>query len=199
MEAPHQNPAFRTLEGHPIVLEINGQGTEALRVPVVVRNLSTGVVILEVKLPGILTGEVNLQPGARKPRLALSAEGDEGRINIQGRLLWTRFVEENRAKVILGMELVNPNLKARQFLEDQISHTSKDLKGLWNRWDQAYNSEAPPDKKLYWVGMALLGGGMALQLTGSMSLKLFGWILWFLGSLAVAWKLKGLWQKRLHH
>lgn len=198
MEPPHQNPAFRTLKGHPIVLEINGKGTEALRVPVVVRNLSTGVVILEVKFPGFLAGEANLQPGGRKPRLALSAEGDEGRINIQGKLLWTRFTEGNRPKVILGMELVNPNLKARQFLEDQISHTSKDLKGLWNRWDQAYNSEAPSDKKLYWVGMALLGSGMALQLTGNMTLKVSGWILWFLGSLSVAWKLKCLWQKRLH-
>ena len=99
----------------------------------------------------------------------------------------------------LGLELARPTLTARKVLGDLIPHSSKDIKGLWDRWDQAY-AEADSShsrKKIYLLGMILLFGGVALQLGGK-SLQLFGWILWFFGSLAVAGKsLWSIWQKRL--
>ncbi len=184
--------AVRTPESPVIILEIaDREGGTPLRVPVAVQNLTAGVVTLEVIYSQSSLGWENLN--GRTGNLRLRFKGGEEPIDMQGKLVWTRFAEVGR-QLTLGLELAKPTLTARKILGDLIPHTAKDIKGLWNRWDQVHaDSAAPaPEHSVYGLGMALLFGGVFCQLLGSNTLQLFGWVLWFFGSLVVAGK--SLWS-----
>jgi hypothetical protein len=182
-----------------IILEISDrEGETALRVPVVVLNLTAGVVTLEAIYPQSAMGWDNF--AGLHGSLRLRFQRGEEPIDIGGKLAWTRLAGEGGRHLTLGLELAKPTLTARKILGDLMPHTAEDMKGLWDRWDQAYAGTKPSgggaDKKIYLLGMILLLGGVGLQL-GNKSLQLFGWILWFLGSLAVAGKsLWSIWQKK---
>jgi hypothetical protein len=192
-------PPARTADSPYIILEINDQeGETALRVPVVVQNLTAGVVTLEAIYSQTTVGWENYD--GHSGNLRLRFRGGEEPIDIRGKLIWTRSAGEGGRHLTLGLELARPTLTARKILGDLIPHGAKDIKGLWDRWDQAYASPKPAfsDQKIYLLGMILLFGGVALQLAGHKSFQLFGWVLWFFGSLAVAGKsLWSIWQKRL--
>jgi hypothetical protein len=188
----------RTSDSPYIILEINGGDRETvLRVPVVVLNLTAGVVTLEAIYPQTAAGWENLN--GYSGNLRLRFKGGEEPIDIKGKLTWTKFAGEAGRQLTLGLELAKPTLTAKKVLGDLMPNTSQDLKGLWDRWDHAYagSRRSGSDRRLYFLGMILLLGGVGLQL-GTKSYQLFGWILWFFGSLAVAGKsLYSLWQKRL--
>jgi hypothetical protein len=198
MAANHLATPARTADSPYIILEVFSGGREPiLRVPVVVLNLSAGVVTLEAIYPQNDAGWENLD--GYSGNLRLRFKGGEEPIDIKGKLAWTKFSGEGGRQLILGLELAKPTLTARKVLGDLMPHTSQDLKGLWDRWDHAYAGSKRPssDRWLYLLGMVLLFVGVGLQL-GTKSQQLFGWILWFFGSLAVAGKsLYSIWQKRL--
>jgi hypothetical protein len=180
-----------------IILEISDRdGETALRVPVLVLNLTAGVVTLEAIYPQASLSWEDLN--GRHGNLRLRFKGGEEPIDIDGKLVWTRAAGDGGRQLTLGLELAKPTLTARKILGDLIPNSAKDMKGLWDRWDQAYaNQRTYSDQKIYLLGMLLLLGGVAFQL-GPKPYQLFGWILWFFGSVAVAGK--SLWsilQKRL--
>jgi hypothetical protein len=188
----------RSADSPYIILEINdGDRETILRVPVVVLNLTAGVVTLEAIYPQAAAGWENLNGYGGNLRLRF--KGGEEPIDIKGKLTWTKFAGEGGWQLTLGLELAKPTLTARKVLGDLMPNTSQDLKGLWDRWDHANagSRRSGSDRWLYLVGMILLFGGVGLQL-GNKSYQLLGWILWFFGSLAVAGKsLYSIWQKRL--
>jgi hypothetical protein len=200
MAANHpKGPPTQTTDSPYIIFEvIDQEGEAALRVPVVVQNLTAGVVTLEAIYPQGSTSWENLK--GHTGNLRLRFKGGEEPIDIKGRLIWSKLAGEGGKQLTLGLELDKPTLTVRKILGDLIPHTSKDLKSLWDRWDQA-NASPKSDhlgQALYLLGMLLLFGGLALQLAGNKSYQLFGWVLWFFGSLAVAGKsLWSLWQRRL--
>ena len=92
-----------------------------------------------------------------------------------------------------------PICEAISRLSNLLPHTSQDIKGLWDRYDQV--RESPGNSNLghhcYIAGLVLLLGGLALQFAGSPGYKVCGWALWGLGSLGIAGKIiRPFWQKR---
>jgi hypothetical protein len=170
-------------------LEILDQkGKATFRVPVVVQNLIAGVVTLEAVYPqAARMGWENFN--GRTGNLRLRFRGGEEPVEISGKLTWSRFAGVNGRQLTLGLELARPTLTARKILGDLIPHPARDIKSLWDRWDQAYTLPRPSrtDQKIYMLGMILLLSGVACQL-GNNSQQLIGWVLWFFGSLAVAGK-----------
>ena len=198
MASTHPKPPARNADAPFVILEIaDRDGETALRLPVVVLNLTAGVVTLESIYPQADLGWDNFH--GRHSNLRLRFKGGEEPIDLDGNLVWTKLSGQSSRQLILGLELDRPTLTARKILTDLIPHPGKDIKGLWDRWDQAYpNQRSPqPHQKIYLLGLLLLLGGVALQM-GTKSYQLFGWLLWFLGSLAVAGKsLYSFWQKRV--
>ncbi len=199
MAPNHPEKPARTADTPYIIFEvIDKAGDTVLRVPVLVQNLTAGVVTLEAIYPQASMSWENLN--GHTGNLRLRFKGGEEPIDIRGKLTWVRFAGEGGRQLTLGLELDQPTLTARKILGDLIPHTSKDIKSLWERWDQAYTNPRPANlhQKFYLLGMILLFGGVAFQLAGSKSYQLFGWVLWFFGSLAVAGKsLWSIWQRRL--
>lgn len=194
--APYSPSSAKTADSPYIILEITDrEGETAFRVPVAVLNLTAGIVTLEAVFPQAAVGWDTIS--GRRCNLRLRFKGGEEPIDISGKLVWTRLAGENGRQLTLGLELTRPTLTARKVLGDLIPHSSKDIKGLWERWDQTYpEAGSSQSQRIYLLGMILLIGGVALQLGGK-SLQLCGWILWFFGSLAVAGKsLWAIWQKK---
>jgi hypothetical protein len=198
MALNHAGAAFRNQDSPYIILEIIGTDEDTiLRVPVVVRNLTAGVVTLEAIYPQNAAGWENLN--GYKGNLRLRFKGGEEPLEIKGNLTWTKFSGEDERQLTLGLELAKPTLTAKKVLGDLMPNTAQDLKGLWDRWDHAYSASnrTGTDRWLYLVGLILLFGGVGLQL-GNTTYQMVGWVLWFFGSLAVAGKsLYCLWQRRL--
>ena len=99
----------------------------------------------------------------------------------------------------LGLQLIKPPGEALRRLSNLLPHTSQDIKGLWDRYDQVRKS--PGNSHLvhhcYIAGLVLLLGGLVLQFAGSPAYKMCGWVLWLLGSLGIAGKIiRPFWQKQ---
>lgn len=181
---------------YPAVLEVGGQTEGAPRqYPVSLQNLSAGVVTLEINWPGIGTDWENL--AGRVLKLHLLPGDPDASLEIMGRVKWVRFLGNAKNRLSLGLELAKASAAAQQALEDQIHHTSKDIKDLWARWDQLRDTPTPSlaDRRLFLVGLALLVEGGAFQLFGLKSLALFGLSLIFLGCLALVAKILYSWQQ----
>jgi hypothetical protein len=88
----------------------------------------------------------------------------------------------------LGLQLINPPGEAISRLSNLLPHTSQDIKGLWDRYDQARQSPGNSNwlHICYIAGLVLLIGGLGLQFANSPDHKAYGWVLWLLGSLAIA-------------
>jgi hypothetical protein len=183
------NGPERSAESPYIILEIIDQrGEVTLRVPVVVQNLVAGVVTLEAVYPQ--TARIGWENfNGRTGNLRLRFRGGEEPIDINGKLVWSRFAGVSGKQLTLGLELARPTLTARKILGDLIPYSARDIKSLWDRWDQAYTLPRPTqsDQKIYMLGMILLLCGVACQ-WGNNSQQLLGWVLWFFGSLGVAGK-----------
>jgi hypothetical protein len=99
----------------------------------------------------------------------------------------------------LGLQLIKPPGEAISRLSNLLPHTSQDIKGLWDRYDQVRKSPANSDwvQHCYVAGIGLLMGGLALQFAVSPVYKTCGWGLWLLGSLGIAGKIiRPFWPKQ---
>jgi hypothetical protein len=181
---------------------------------VVVKNLTTGGAILDTH---DLNGEINTDNfKGREGLLKVIALDDTVLIEVPGKILWTRN-REDATGVTLGLELLAPlPLSIRQMLEAQMDIGARDMKVLWDYWDEIQVSgAAPPQPKeeisipdelahhadsqekgkpstnhnwLYGLGFGAILGGIALQYPDSDYLGFVGVIGMFLGSMVVAWK-----------
>jgi hypothetical protein len=169
-----------------------------LQFPAVVRNLAGGVVTLEVNNPWTILDWDALKGKEACLRL-VSADGE---VNDQkGTVAWARYSVQDQlgGKLHLGLKLVEFNLATHKSISGQIEHTSKDIVGLWDRWEEARQtaSESPPyNPKIVLGALVLLLGGLGLQFAAVKGVKFFGWLLWFLGTLAIATQTLRYWKSR---
>lgn len=198
-----------------------GVEEEVSRLPVEVKNLTTVGVILEILH---LENELTIESlKGREGLLKIIAQDNSIMIEVPGKILWTRN-RDGDAGVTLGLELLGPlPLSVRHMLEANMSIGAKDMKVLWDYWDEIQETAAPTelpdqvksvplslnhpavdkgrigtdrqDNWLYWVGFGAIIAGLAMQFFQSESLSFSGLIVMFLGSLMVAWKsIVSMWQ-----
>jgi hypothetical protein len=180
-----------------LIFKVHRPGDDRpLQFPAKILNLSGGVVTLEVKNPWISLQWDTLK-GQRGYLLLLSA-GTEVVTEIRGTVAWARQTAQGAASLSLGLQLASPSLAAHKQLIEHIPHTSDDIKGLWDRWDQARQSSASRavSTKIGYTAVVLLATGLALQLAEPQGYKLVGWGLWFFGTLAVAGQILHYWRSR---
>ncbi len=181
-----------------IFLEIEA-GDTPIRAPVIIKNLTADLVTVEVENPWYLVFWAHVDLAGRGSDLCLTPPGDGETVNIQGKVAWARYLGEKKRQLTLGLKLDRPNQAINKLLKDSMAHTPKDIKGLWDRWDQDHKSQHATlvDRKVYLAALVLMVAGILLQLPGLKSFKLLGWILWLLGGLGVAGKgLWSLWPRR---
>ena len=185
--------------GYPCLrLEVAGQEEATpLLIPVLIQNLSMGVVTLAVTNPcGIADWE-----RYRGEDCVLRVEDPQGQevVNIRAKIAWAKFGGQGQPPLSLRLQVVKPSGKALRQLSNLLTHPSQDIKGLWDRYDQVQKSPGNSDlvQHCYIAGLVLLTGGLVLQFSGSPAYKMCGWILWLLGSLGIAGKIIWpFWQKR---
>ncbi len=200
MNAGHHKPEAATSQPPAPILEIVGLGEETpLLIPVLIKNLSSqGGVTVSVSA-AVRMPDWDRYRG-RDCLLHVASPGEPHPFTSKAIFSWSKASSDGRSPVALGLQLVSPPREALKRLNNHLMHTPQDIKGLWERYDQV--KEMPTHSHLvhhfYIVGMALLVGGLALQLTGSSSYKTLGWVFWLLGSLGIAQKVvQSFRQKRV--
>ena len=137
-------------------------------------------------------------------------------VEVPGKILWTRN-REGDPGVTLGVELLEPlSLPLRHALEANMAIGAKDMKVLWDYWDEIQESAtageladavrpapAPTNHRVasderadacnkggwwYWLGFGAILSGLAMQFPQSEYLGFFGLLLMFSGSSVVAMK-----------
>ncbi|MCX5893177.1 MAG: hypothetical protein NTW80_09440 [Deltaproteobacteria bacterium] len=183
-----------------MLLQIERPGEESpWQFPAVIRNLVAGVATLEVNNPWTILNWDTLKGQGGCLRL-LTETGEI--TDLRGTINWARYSVQGQDSGILSLSLAltAPNPAAQRLLADFIPHTAKDIKGFWDRYDQAQGSlipKTPPvPTKIGLAALALLLAGLALQLTGVTAFKLLGWLLWCGGTVVVALPVLRFWKSR---
>ena len=198
MTSGHFKPEAKTTGSPALRLEIAGQEAKTPRlIPVLIRNLSTGGVTLAVTNPW----DIPDWDRYRGEDCVLRVEDPGGGepVNIRAKIAWTRSGGTGQPPLSLGLQLIKPPGEAISRLSNLLPHTSQDIKGLWDRYDQVRKSPGNSDwvHRCYIAGLVLLLGGLVLQFAGSPAYKVCGWVLWVLGSLGIAGKIiRPFWQKQ---
>ncbi|OGR30689.1 MAG: hypothetical protein A2139_05355 [Desulfobacca sp. RBG_16_60_12] len=197
MTSGHFQPEAATNESSSLTLEVAGQKESTpLRIPVLIQNLSMGGVTLTVTNPwGIANWD---RYRGQECVLRMEEPGGQEDVNIKAQIVWTKFGGTGQPALSLGLQLVKPPEAALRQLNNLLTHTSQDIKGLWDRYDQVQKMPGPTPlvHHCYIAGLVLLVGGLVLQFTGSPAYKICGWVLWLLGTLGIAGKIiRPFWQK----
>jgi hypothetical protein len=190
MTSGHYQPKTGTAGGSSLRLEIIDQGDKTPHlIPVHIRNLSTGGVTLSVTNPWTIPDWDQYRDKACVLRVENPGGGEP--VNIKARIAWTRSGDPNQPPLSLGLHLIKPSDEAISRLSNLLPPTSQDIKGLWDRYDQARKSPEHSDwvNHCYLAGLVLLLSGLVLQFTGPPGYKGWGWVLWLLGSLGIAGKI----------
>jgi hypothetical protein len=201
MEELHPSRTSQGAGTTPPDLEIlaPGEGGLPFHLPVAIKSLSAGGVILEVRYPpeGLDLREFQGRGGL----IHLPLAGNGAAMTIRGTVLWTRPQASDNPNFLLGLELAEPTLEVRQALEDHLPIATKDIKELWDHWDRLQEKPAPPPQPasqgIYVVGIGVVVGGVLLQTWGPENLRTFGFILVLYGCLAISVKsIWSLWRQR---
>jgi hypothetical protein len=188
--------ALATGVPYPVLEIAHQEGQTPLRLPVVVQNFSLEKVTLAVVNPWVI-GDWQRY---RDQDCLLRLPGSQGQkpISIHAKIAWSRFNADGQSPLSLGLHMAKPPGEALRRLSTQITHSSQDIKGLWERYDQVKDIPAKPNwaRYAYIAGLALLLGGVVLQLDISPHFTRFGWVLWFLGTMGIAPKvLRPFWRR----
>jgi len=196
-----ERPPSRTDKASPPDFEVLSPSGESppFHLPVAVKSLSAGGVILEVRYPpeGMNLRELQGRNGV----INLPGAGNGKEMAIRGKVLWARPQASDNPNFLLGLELEDPTPEVRQALEDHLPINTRDIKELWDQWDRFQEKPSPPasptQQAVYVVGMGVVLGGVALQMWGPENLKSFGFILVLYGCLALAVKsVWSIWRQR---
>jgi hypothetical protein len=179
------------ITGSPsLVLEIGGQHAQTpFQIPVRALTLSMGLVTLAVGKPWLLADWERYR--GRNCVLRLEGPSGEQLIDLKAKISWSKYNDDSQSTMLLGLKIAKPSGEAFKRLSDHITHCSQDIKGLWERYDQVRTIPAHSHlaHHFYLAGLGLLIGGVVLQFSSSPAYKMFGWVLWLLGSLGLAGKL----------
>jgi hypothetical protein len=201
---------------------LDDTGEKVHRIPALVKNLTMTGVILDIPKP-----ENGLRSDGLKGReslLRLATQEEDYPIELPGRILWTRNHEDDRG-LTLGLDLLEPMpLPIRQALEASMTIDAKDMKVLWDYWDEIQEAAVPADEPepvsvvspvprvpkspeaskeprngrgniLYWIGFSAILSGLAMQYGQSEHLGFIGLGIMFGGSIVVAWRsIISMWQ-----
>jgi hypothetical protein len=198
MTSDHFKPEATTTGSPSFMLEVAGQKEPTpLLIPVLIQNLSMGGVTLIVTNPwGIADWD---RYRGEDCVLRVGDPGGQEVVNIKAKIAWTKLGGQDQPPLSLGLQMIKPPDEALRRLSNLLTHTSQDIKGLWDRYDQVQkiSGQSHLMHHCYIAGLVLLVGGMVLQFTGSPAYKMCGWALWLLGSLGIAGKIVWpFWQKR---
>jgi hypothetical protein len=198
MTSGHFKSEARTTRSPALRLEITCRETKTPRlIPVLIRNLSSGGVTLAVTNHWDIPDWDRYRGEACVLRVEDPGGGEP--VNIRAKIAWTRSGGTGQPPLSLGLQLIKPPVEGISRLGNLLPHTSQDIKGLWDRYDQVRKSPGNSDwvHLCYIVGLALLLGGLVLQFAGPHGYRGWGWVLWGLGSLGVAGKIIWpFWQKQ---
>jgi hypothetical protein len=198
MTSGYCTPEENTTGRPNLELEVAGQKEPTpLLIPVLIQNLSMGGVTLAVINPWGIADWDRYRGG----NCVLRVKDPDGQevATIKAKIAWTKVGGNGQPPLSLGLQMVKPSGEALRQLSDLLTHTSQDIKGLWDRYDQV--REIPGQSQLvhlcYIAGLVLLVGGVVLQFAGSPTYKMYGWAFWLVGSLGIARKIIWpLWQNR---
>ena len=198
MSSDHFKAEATTTGSPSFMLEVAGRKEPTpLLIPVLIQNLSMGGVTLAVTNPwGIADWD---RYRGEDCVLRVGDPGGEEVFNIKAKIAWTKFGGQGQPPLSLGLQMIKPPGEALRRLSNLLTHTSQEIKGLWDRYDQVQKIPEPTSllHHCYIGGLVLLVGGMVLQFAGSPAYKMCGWVLWLLGSLGIAGKIIWpFWQKR---
>ena len=186
-------------ESSVMILHIDRRGGEQpLQFAAVIRNLGAGLATLEVNNPWTIMNWETLK--GRKGCLRLQSPETGKSTDIRGTVTWARYSVHDQASGLLslGLALAEPDQLGQKLLFEHITHTSKDIKSLWHKWDQARekSDEKTFSTKIGIAATALLLGALTMQVAGPEEIKKFGWVLWFCGTLLVANQTLRFWKNR---
>jgi hypothetical protein len=198
MTSGHVKPEAETAGSPSLILEIAGQKEPTpLLIPVLIQNLSMGGVTLAVATPwGIADWD---RYRGKDCVLRMEDPGGQEVVTIKAKISWTKIGGIGQPPLSLGLQMVRPPEEMLRRLSALLTHTSRDIRGLWDRYDQVREIPGVPHlvHRCYIAGLVLLVGGLALQFSSSPAYKMYSWALWLLGSLGIAGKIIWpLWQKR---
>ena len=199
MTSGHVKPEAETTGYPSLILEVAGQKEPAPRlIPVLIQNLSMGGVTLAVAAPWGIADWDDYR--GKDCVLRVEEPGGQEVVATKAKISWTKVGGPGQPPLSLGVQMVRPPEEMLRRLSDLFTHTSRDIRGLWDRYDQVRELPGPLHllvQRCYITGLVLLVGGLALQITGSPTYKMYGWALWLFGSLGIAGKIIWpLWQKR---
>ena len=120
---------------------LNDAKEEICKFPVAVKNLTTAGVILEILHldEDLKTDNFKRCEGV----LQIIAQDDRTMVELPGKILWTRN-REGDSGVTLGVELSEPlSMPLRHALEADMAIGAKDMKVLWDYWDEIQESAVP--------------------------------------------------------
>lgn len=157
--------------------------------PMRVKSLSARGVILE---GAHLPENLDLQSLAGGDGVIhVSSANLSSRAQVPCKVIWARSEGLDSCGLLVSLEMAEPDLAARRILEDQLINYPKDMKELWDQWDQAQETRPKAtrvESGVYLVGLAAVMGGLLMYYLGQESIKLLGSIMAIYGSLFIAGK-----------
>jgi hypothetical protein len=138
-------------------------GEVPLRIPVTVQNFMADLLTLKVTQT-MNWVEWEALPGHDSHlRLPKSKAGESE--TIPGKVSWIKTSGPEGASIFLGMEVSQPSAEVQKLLEDQVLYTPKDMKDLWQQWDQVQvkkRRSAISNVAMLIIGVILLALGAGL-------------------------------------
>ncbi len=116
-------------------LEIKGgKGQKSLAIPVSLKNLYSGMVVLEVTSFGFIRDPETLQ-GRQAILHVMSAENQDS-LRVNGIMTWTENPTDQTININLKSQVAQPSKPASKILEDSLPAASKEMKRLWTLFDE---------------------------------------------------------------
>ena len=157
-----------------MILQIDRPGNETpLQFPAVIRNLAAGVAILEVNNPWTILNWETLKGQEGRLRLLTAA----GVTDLRATINWARYRVQGQdsGNLNLSLQLNDSDPATQKLLSAYIPHTTNDIKGFWERYDQTQGSrvtKTPQVTKIVLAALAVLLTALAYK--GAMAFKLWG-------------------------
>lgn len=192
-------PETRPREAGELILSVSpvGRGREPVRLPVRINSLSATGALLESQ--EAQASPLLLALAGRDARILIPPDSPAPLREITGRLAWVRPVRRKNGGMMMAFELQEPDLEVRRVLEDHMASFPRDLKELWDAWDEVHRSRPAQmaEQAAYLVGVGAVAAGTTLYLAGPETLKLYGSVMALYGCLMMAAKsIWSLWRAR---
>lgn len=139
-------------------LEVNvGKGTKSFMIPVTLKNLYRGMVVLQVHNLDFIKNPENLQN--QKAILHLEAPEGQESLSISGTMTWKESTLDRKIDINLKMHSAQQLKQASKILEHSLPGVSQDSIQLWNLWDktQAIRESASTNKNNLYLMLVAFG------------------------------------------